>query len=135
MKLFGILSRDAGTDAMFYIQASTKQQASFIFDALVPRLNAHCQLIDLLNETIIPSLSRTTLSLQPWSQNTQTRTSELKMTTHGLTLSGAVMVEHSRQIVDFCDNLGLRLDAPTGKPSWTELINADLEQLKGFEGQ
>ena len=129
MKLFGILSRDAGTDAMFYIQASTKQQASFIFDALVPRLNAHCQLIDPLNETIIPSLSRTTLSLQPWSQNTQTRTSELKMTTHGLTLSGAVMVEHSRQIVDFCDNLGLRLDAPTGKPGWTELINADLEQL------
>ncbi|WP_246584058.1 hypothetical protein [Enterobacter hormaechei] len=129
MKLFGILSRDAGTDAMFYIQTSTKQQASFIFDALVPRLNAHCQLIDPLNETIIPSLSRTTLSLQPWSQNTQTRTSELKMTTHGLTLSGAVMVEHSRQIVDFCDNLGLRLDAPTGKPSWTELINADLEQL------
>ncbi|HAY4680746.1 TPA: flavin reductase, partial [Escherichia coli] len=51
MKLFGILSRDAGTDAMFYIQASTKQQASFIFDALVPRLNAHCQLIDPLNET------------------------------------------------------------------------------------
>lgn len=89
MKLFGILSRDAGTDAMFYIQASTKQQASFIFDALVPRLNAHCQLIDPLNETIIPSLSRTTLSLQPWSQNTQTRTSELKMTTHGLTLRGS----------------------------------------------
>ncbi|TRS18200.1 flavin reductase, partial [Salmonella enterica subsp. enterica serovar Panama] len=76
-----------------------------------------------------PSLSRTTLSLQPWSQNSQTRTSEMQMVTHGLTLSGAVMVEHSRQIVDFCDNLGLRLDAPTGKPGWTELINADCEQL------
>lgn len=116
-------------DAMFYIQASTKQQASFIFDFLATRLYAHCQLIEPLNETIIPSLSRTTLSLQPWSQNSQTRTSEMQMVTHGLTLSGAVMVEHSRQIVDFCDNLGLRLDAPTGKPGWTELINADCEQL------
>ncbi|EJD6639608.1 hypothetical protein ACHHZ9_18370 [Enterobacter cloacae complex sp. 2024EL-00232] len=28
MKLFGILSRDAGTDAMFYIQASTKEGAN-----------------------------------------------------------------------------------------------------------
>lgn len=53
----------------------------------------------------------------------------MQMVTHGLTLSGAVMVEHSRQIVDFCDNTGLRLDAPTGKPGWTELINADCEQL------
>ena len=52
-------------DAMFYIQASTKQQASFIFDFLATRLYAHCQLIEPLNETIIPSLSRTTLSLQP----------------------------------------------------------------------
>ncbi|EEH4067081.1 flavin reductase, partial [Salmonella enterica subsp. enterica serovar 4,[5],12:i:-] len=129
MKLFGISSRDSGMDAMFYIQASTKQQASFIFDFLATRLYAHCQLIEPLNETIIPSLSRTTLSLQPWSQNSQTRTSEMQMVTHGLTLSGAVMVEHSRQIVDFCDNLGLRLDAPTGKPGWTELINADCEQL------
>lgn len=34
MKLFGISSRDSGMDAMFYIQASTKQQASFIFDFL-----------------------------------------------------------------------------------------------------
>jgi len=129
MKLFGISSRDAGLDAMFYIQASTKQQASFIFGVLASRLNAHCQLIDPLNETIIPSLSRTTLSLLPWSQNTKTKTHELKMMTHGLTLTGAVMVEHTRQIVDFCDNLGLRLDDPAGKPGWTELINADCEQL------
>lgn len=28
MKLFGILSRDAGTDAMFYIQTSTKEGAN-----------------------------------------------------------------------------------------------------------
>ncbi|HAD4958972.1 TPA_asm: flavin reductase, partial [Salmonella enterica subsp. enterica serovar Typhi str. CT18] len=63
MKLFGISSRDSGMDAMFYIQASTKQQASFIFDFLATRLYSHCQLIEPLNETIIPSLSRTTLSL------------------------------------------------------------------------
>lgn len=129
MKLFGILSRDAGTDVMFYIQASSKQQASFIFDALAPRLNPHCQLINPLNETVIPSLSWTTLSLQPWSQNTQTRKREMKMTTHGLTFSGPVTAEQSRQIVDFCDNLGLRLDTPTGEPCGTELINANLEQL------
>lgn len=129
MKLFGILSRDAGTDVMFYIQASSKQQASFIFDALAPRLNPHCQLINPLNETVIPSLSWTTLSLQPWSQNTQTRTREMKMTTHGLTFSGPVTAAQSRQIVDFCDNLGLRLDTPTGEPCGTELINANLEQL------
>lgn len=129
MKLFGISSRDAGMDALFYIQASTKKQASFIFDFLAPRLNASCKLIEPLNETIIPSISRTTLSLQPWSRNAQVRTSKMQMTTHGLTLTGAVMVEHSRQIVDFCDNLGLRLEAPSEKPGWTELINAECEQL------
>ncbi|ECX3698772.1 hypothetical protein F6H54_25010 [Salmonella enterica] len=31
MKLFSISSRDTSMDAMFYIQASTKQQASYIF--------------------------------------------------------------------------------------------------------
>ncbi|MDC9067781.1 hypothetical protein PSJ60_23415 [Escherichia coli] len=40
----------------------------------------------------------------------------MQMVTHGLTLSGAVMVEHSRQIVDFCDNRVFALMLPPENP-------------------
>ncbi|EBF7984873.1 flavin reductase, partial [Salmonella enterica] len=43
MKLFSISSRDTSMDAMFYIQASTKQQASYIFSTLSPKPTANCQ--------------------------------------------------------------------------------------------
>ena len=43
-------------DAMFYIQASTKQQASYIFSTLSPKPTANCQLTDLQNETVVPSI-------------------------------------------------------------------------------
>lgn len=92
-------------DAMFYIQASTKQQASYIFSTLSPKPTANCQLTDLQNETVVPSISPISLSLNPWSINSQSRTRELRMATHGLNLICAVTDEHTRQIVDFCDNL------------------------------
>lgn len=50
-------------DAMFYIQASTKQQASYIFSTLSPKPTANCQLTDLQNETVVPSISPISLSL------------------------------------------------------------------------
>lgn len=58
-------------DAMFYIQASTKQQASYIFSTLSPKPTANCQLTDLQNETVVPSISRkrqrsTVLTLIYW---------------------------------------------------------------------
>lgn len=52
-------------DAMFYIQASTKQQASYIFSTLSPKPTANCQLTDLQNETVVPSISPISLSLNP----------------------------------------------------------------------
>ncbi len=52
-------------DAMFYIRASTKQQASYIFSTLSPKPTANCQLTDLQNETVVPSISPISLSLNP----------------------------------------------------------------------
>lgn len=116
-------------DAMFYIQASTKQQASYIFSTLSPKPTANCQLTDLQNETVVPSISPISLSLNPWSINSQSRTRELSMATHGLNLICAVTDEHTRQIVDFCDNLGQQLKDPDDKSAWVKLINSECALL------
>lgn len=122
MKLFSISSRDTSMDAMFYIRASTKQQASYIFSTLSPKPTANCQLTDLQNETVVPSISPISLSLNPWSINSQSRTRELRMATHGLNLICAVTDEHTRQIVDFCDNLGQQQDRTTKAHGLSSLI-------------
>ncbi|WP_244601024.1 flavin reductase family protein, partial [Escherichia coli] len=114
---------------MFYIQASTKQQASYIFSTLSPKPTANCQLTDLQNETVVPSISPISLSLNPWSINSQSRTRELSMATHGLNLICAVTDEHTRQIVDFCDNLGQQLKDPDDKSAWVKLINSECALL------
>ncbi|MGX4112334.1 hypothetical protein ACWJUJ_20610, partial [Escherichia coli] len=44
------------------------------------------------------------------------------MATHGLNLICAVTDEHTRQIVDFCDNLGQQLKDPDDKSAWVKLI-------------
>ena len=97
-------------DAMFYIQASTKQQASYIFSTLSPKPTANCQLTDLQNETVVPSISPISLSLNPWS-------------------ICAVTAEHTRQIVDFRDNLGQQLKDPDDKSAWVKLINSECALL------
>nr|ASF82010.1 hypothetical protein [Escherichia coli] len=51
------------------------------------------------------------------------------MATHGLNLICAVTDEHTRQIVDFCDNLGQQLKDPDDKSAWVKLINSECALL------
>ncbi|EBG2148420.1 flavin reductase [Salmonella enterica] len=130
MKLFGFASPLTASDALFYVQASTRPQANFILETVLKsKLSGKCQMIDAATETIIPTCSRKELSLVPWENNRHAVSQQLIMKTHGLTLTGAVYANQTRQIVEFCDDLGLTLQEDSQTTPWATRINSDCANL------
>ena len=130
MKLYGIASTDVKTEALFYIQASSRQQADFVFTQILKNVRSgRCQLMGQASGMVIPSISRTTLWLRPWAQNPQVSTRQLTMSTHGLNLSGTVTPLQMNQIVAFCDDLNLPLCESESDLAWAAQINAECARL------
>ncbi|MCW1830111.1 hypothetical protein OLZ31_25135 [Enterobacter asburiae] len=78
---------------------------------------------------VIPSISRATLSLQPWAQNPLVSSRQLTMNTHGLSLNGTVSAVQMAHIVAFCDDLNLPLSESASDPAWATHVNAQCARL------
>jgi hypothetical protein len=132
MKVFGVCTSATNTDAVFYIQASNKEQADFILTSkLKAKLNPDLQLLVAEQHHVIPTISRIILSLSPWDNNLHASTQQLSMQTHGLTLTTAVASHQTRNIANFCGNLDQALKVGETANSWAALINSDCASFSG----
>lgn len=130
MKLYGISATDFKKDALFYIQASTRQQAQFVLSQLLQKAqNGRFKLMGQASTMVIPTISRTTLSLRSWPQDPLISSRQLVMTAHGLSLTGTVSPMQMKQIVAFCDDLNLPLSEAATDPAWAGRINAECARL------
>ncbi|MCG0456555.1 flavin reductase [Enterobacter cloacae complex sp. ECC445] len=130
MKLYGISAADIKTDALFYIQASSRQQAQYVFSQVLHTAELRrCKLMGQTSTRVIPSISRATLSLQPWAQNPLVSSRQLTMNTHGLSLNGTVSAVQMAHIVAFCDDLNLPLSESASDPAWATHVNAQCARL------
>lgn len=130
MKLYGISATDFKKDALFYIQASSRQQAQFVLSQLLQKAHdGRFKLMGQASTMVIPTISRTTLSLHSLSQEPLISSRQLVMSTHGLNLSGTVSALQMKQIVAFCDDLNLPLSEAATDPEWAAMINAECARL------